>query len=125
MRGKFARCRIARPERVSGFNIYQAELNSQQYVLIIRIVRSQIAVIVVRHGARVVHGHVESFNDPRNPLGTGHFTGRRVGRYGAYNKRKHKSQREQKHNESFSHLHSQIPPASFSNLAHHPSQYFA
>ena len=92
MRGELTRSRIIRSEWIPRFNIYKAELNSQQYILIIRIIRSQIAVIVVRHGARVIHGHVERINDLGNPLGTSHVTRCCVCRNCVRNKWQHKHQ---------------------------------
>ena len=93
--GKLARRRIIRPEWVSGLNIYQAKFHSQQYVLIVWIICSQITVIVVWHGARVIHSHVESINDSGNPLSTSHFTRCGTCRDCACDKRQHKHHGEQ------------------------------
>ena len=68
MGGKFARCRVVRSEWKAGVKVYHAEFDREQNIIIIRRLHGHIAVVVVRHGARIVYGHIESAYKLRNPL---------------------------------------------------------
>ena len=63
MRSKFACGRVIWQEWMPRLYVNQAEFDREQNVRIIRIVRSQVAVVVVRHGAHVIDGHVKSVYD--------------------------------------------------------------